>query len=155
MKKRCCAPQRCWNAPRISPIAQGPLPAEAAGFAPIADIGGAFEAAKPRHVLEVEVMAQARHDGIGILKSIWKKTEAGAWAVHDLQSIDLNPRDGFGKDYFKIKSEVNLLTHSPGPIFENLFSTFSTTEFLVKQSIVSVVAWNEGDKKMRCIGTGF
>jgi Trypsin-like peptidase domain len=43
----------------------------------------------------------------------------------------------------------------PGPIFENFFSTFGTTEFLVRQSIVPVVAWTEGDTEMRCIGTGF
>ena len=67
----------------------------------------------------------------------------------------MKPREGFGKDYFKIKNEVNLLTQQPGPVFENLFSTFGTTEFLVRQSIVPVVAWNEGDKEMRCIGTGF
>ena len=37
----------------------------------------------------------------------------------------------------------------------NFFATFGTTEFLVRQSIVPVVAWNDGDEEMRRIGTGF
>jgi hypothetical protein len=100
-------------------------------------------------------MAQTQKDDIGVLKSLWRKNEAGIWTVHDLKSMDLKPREGFEKNYFKIKNEVTLLTQSPGPVFESLFSTFGTTEFLVRQSIVPVVAWNEGDEEMRCIGTGF
>jgi hypothetical protein len=94
-------------------------------------------------------------DQIGILKSIWRKNEAGVLAGHDLKGIDLNPRQGFSEDYFKIKDEVNLMTQSPGPIMNNFFATFGTTEFLVRQSIVPIVAWNDGDKEIRCIGTGF
>jgi hypothetical protein len=100
-------------------------------------------------------MEQTSKDEIGILKSIWRKNEAGVWASHDLKGIDLKPREGFSKDYFKIEDEVNLMTQSPGQIMNNLFATFGTTEFLVRQSIVPVVAWNDGDNEMRCIGTGF
>jgi hypothetical protein len=92
---------------------------------------------------------------IGILKSLWKKNEAGVWASHDLKGIDLKPRKGFSKDYFKIENEVNLMTQSPGPIMNNFFATFGTTEFLIRQSIVPIVAWNDGDGEIRCIGTGF
>ena len=94
-------------------------------------------------------------DEIGILKSIWRKNEAGVWAGHDLKGIDLKPRKGFTKDYFKIENEVNLMTQRPGHIMNNLFATFGTTEFLVRQSIVPIVAWNDGDEEIRCIGTGF
>jgi hypothetical protein len=48
-------------------------------------------------------MEQSPENKIGILKSIWRRNEAGAWAAHDLSSIDLKPREGFSKDYFKIK----------------------------------------------------
>lgn len=92
---------------------------------------------------------------IGILKSIWKKNEAGAWASYDLKGIDLKPQEGFSRDYFKIKNEVSLMTQRPGPIMSNFFATFGTTEFLVRQSIVPIVAWNDGDEEIRCIGTGF
>lgn len=92
---------------------------------------------------------------IGILKTIWKKNEAGAWASYDLKSINLKPRQGFSKDYFRIESELTLMTERPSPIMDSLFSAFGTTEFLLQQSIVPIVAWNDGDKEVRCIGTGF
>lgn len=100
-------------------------------------------------------METQQPDSIGILKTIWRKNEAGVWASHDLQGIDLKPREGFAKDYFKIESEMNLMTQRPGPIMNNFFATFGTTEFLVRQSIVPIVAWNDGDEDIRCIGTGF
>lgn len=100
-------------------------------------------------------MERPQADNIGILKTIWRKNETGGWASHDLKGIDLKPREGFSKDYFKIKNEVNLMTQSPGLIMNNLFATFGTTEFLVRQSIVPIVAWNDGDQEIRCIGTGF
>ncbi len=100
-------------------------------------------------------MEQTSKNEIGILKSIWRKNEAGVWVGHDLRGIDLKPRKGFSKDYFKIENEINLLTNSPGHIMNNFFATFGTTEFLVRQSIVPIVAWNDGDEEIRCIGTGF
>ncbi|MCA1474248.1 serine protease [Bradyrhizobium sp. NBAIM08] len=94
-------------------------------------------------------------DQIGILKSLWKKNSAGVWVVHDIKGIDLTPREGFEADYFKIKDEMVLLTQRPGPVIRDFFTTFGMTEFLVRQSIVPIVAWNDGDTGMRCIGTGF
>ena len=94
-------------------------------------------------------------EDIGILKTIWKKNTAGVWTIHDLKGIDLKPREGYGKDYFQIKDEMTLMTQNPGHIMENFFSTFGGSEFLVRQSIVPVVAWNDGDDEVRCIGTGF
>lgn len=97
-----------------------------------------------------------RTDDIGILKTIWRKGEAGNWVGHGLKGIDLKPRKGFTNNFFKIENdELNLMTESPGPIMNSFFTTFGTAEFLVRQSIVPVVAWNDGDKEMRCIGTGF
>jgi hypothetical protein len=100
-------------------------------------------------------MAQGQDDEIGILKTIWIKSEAGVWTIHGAKGLDLKPRQGFKNDYFKIENELNLLTERPGPLGNNLLSSFGSTEFLVRQSIVPVVAWNDGDDKMRCIGTGF
>jgi Trypsin-like peptidase domain len=100
-------------------------------------------------------MKQGPIDRIAILKSLWKKNQAGVWTVHDFKGIDLNPEEGFEPDYFKIKDEMILLTQQPGPVITDFFATFGHTEFLVRQSIVPIVAWNEGDRGMRCIGTGF
>jgi hypothetical protein len=38
---------------------------------------------------------------------------------------------------------------------QDFFATFGLTEFLIRQSIVPIVAWNDGDRGMRCIGTVF
>ncbi len=92
---------------------------------------------------------------IGILKSLWKKNETGVWVTHDIKGIDLKPREGFEADYFKIKDEMVLLTQQPGPVMRDIFATFGHTEFIIRQSVVPIVAWNEGDQGMRCIGTGF
>lgn len=100
-------------------------------------------------------MEKSPTEDIGILKTIWKKDENGAWSGHDLKGIDLKPREGFNKDYFKIKSEMILMTQSPGPVMDSFFTSFGMTEFIVRQSIVPIVAWNDGDLEMRCIGTGF
>lgn len=92
---------------------------------------------------------------IGIAKSIWKKNGAGRWSIHDIKGIDLKPRKGFEADYYQIENEVLLLTQQPGPVMRDFFASFGHTEFLIRQSIVPIVAWNDGDKGMRCIGTGF
>ena len=94
-------------------------------------------------------------EGISVLKTIWKRDAAGTWSVHDVQTLKLKPRKGESANYFKIATDFDLLTQHPGAIFDNLFATFGSTEFLVQQSVVPVVAWNEGDAEMRCIGTGF
>ena len=100
-------------------------------------------------------MEKKQTDDIGILKTIWKKSPEGVWTIHDLKGIDLKPRDGSKKDYFQIKDEINLMTQRPGHIMENFFATFGGSEFLVRQSIVPIIAWNDGDDEIRCIGTGF
>ena len=100
-------------------------------------------------------MTQDKSKDISILKSLWKKNDSGSYVIHGMKGIDLKPREGFEPDYFKIKDEMVLLTETPGVVFENFFATFGFTEFLVRQSIVPIVAWIEGDQEIRCIGTGF
>ncbi len=100
-------------------------------------------------------MKQDQSDRITILKSLWKKNDAGVWTTHGIKAIDLKPRAGFEPDYFKIEDEMVLLTDQPGPVMRDFFATFGHTEFIIRQSIVPIVAWNDGDQGMRCIGTGF
>src|SRR5579871_2024747 len=92
---------------------------------------------------------------IAILKSIWRRDEKGVWIVHDVQALRLIPRAGCGADYFNLKNDIGVLTAHPGRVFENIFATFGTTEFLVRQSIVPIVSWHDGDLEARSIGTGF
>lgn len=100
-------------------------------------------------------MKKPRSDEISILKTIWNKTKDGKWGIHDLKSIPLNPRDGFSKDYFRIQDDLVLMTQRPGGVMENFFTSFGGTEFLLRQSIVPIVARVEGEDEIRCIGTGF
>jgi hypothetical protein len=100
-------------------------------------------------------MPQDPRDALGVLKTIWRRDAEGKWCVHDLQPIDLKPRMGDDANYFRIENDLNMMTQRPGPIFDNLFATFGSAEFLLRQSIVPIVAWNNGDEEMRCIGTGF
>jgi len=94
-------------------------------------------------------------EDLAILKSIWSKRADGKWALHSMKGIELRPRSGFAADYFKIQSKIELMTNTPGGTLEDLMSSFGPTEFLLKQSIVPVIAWNEGDEEIRCIGTAF
>jgi hypothetical protein len=68
----------------------------------------------------------------------------------------LKPRAGFAADFFPYQSQLELMTSSPATtnIYE-LFTSFGSTDFLLKQSILPVVAWVEGEPAIRCIGTAF
>jgi hypothetical protein len=41
----------------------------------------------------------------------------------------------------------------PSANLHEMFASFGSTDFLMKQSVVPVVAWNDGDAFIRCIGT--
>lgn len=91
---------------------------------------------------------------IAILKSLWSRRDDGLWAVSDLKSLNLKPKPGSEVDYFTIDSDVELMTRSPqGMSLYQVLASFGTTEFLMKQSILPVVAWCEGDEYIRAIGT--
>lgn len=92
---------------------------------------------------------------VSILKSIWTLNADGKWVIHEMHGIDIKPRSGSPADFFKIEPDIALLSKRPGPLKQNLFASFGTTEFLLRQSIVPIVAWHDGDPKIRCIGTGF
>lgn len=100
-------------------------------------------------------MADSETEEVAILKSMWRKNDAGKWIIHDASGLKLKPREGESSNHFKIKNELSLLTQRPGLVFNNIFASFGSTEFLLRQSIVPVVAWNDGDEDIRCIGTGF
>lgn len=91
---------------------------------------------------------------VEILKSLWRKNQDGRWHIHDLKGLKLKPKAGFGSDYFPYKSQIELMTSHPktSSVYE-LFTSFGTTDFLMKQSILPVVAWVEGESFIRCIGT--
>lgn len=93
---------------------------------------------------------------ISILKSIWSRRRDGQWGIHDLKGLPLKPREGQEKDYFAFKGEVKLMTSTPSGLSPSeLFRSVGSTDFLVKQSIVPIVAWVHNESVIRTIGTGF
>lgn len=93
---------------------------------------------------------------VGILKSLWRKNQDGRWGIHDLKGLKLKPRAGFGSDFFPYESQMELMTSRPATSsVHELFTSFGSTDFLMKQSILPVVAWVEGESFIRCIGTAF
>jgi hypothetical protein len=101
-------------------------------------------------------MTPNKNQEVGILKTLWNKGPDGSWQIHALKGVMLKPRPGCDADYFQFESKIELLTDRPllaNPI--GWMTTFGTPDFLVKQSIVPVVAWIEGDPFIRCIGTAF
>lgn len=91
-----------------------------------------------------------------ILKSLWRKMPDGRWSIHDIRGISLRPRPEFNDEYFTYKNEMELMTNNPATSNSHEFMTsFGSTDFLMKQSILPVVAWVNGEKSIRCIGTAF
>src|SRR5437763_16180853 len=84
--------------------------------------------------------------GVAILKTLWGRRPDGAWTISDLKSLSLKPKAGFQEDFFQIDSDVELMTSSPGGrSIHEVFASFGTTDFILRQSIVPVLAWNTGD----------
>jgi hypothetical protein len=93
---------------------------------------------------------------VKILKSLWRKNYDGRWGIHALKGLTLKPRAGFDSDFFRYENQLELMTSIPGTSsVHELFTSFGSTDFLMKQSILPVVAWVEGESFIRCIGTAF
>jgi hypothetical protein len=90
---------------------------------------------------------------IAILKTLWSR-EDGEWVIAGLKSLQLRPRGGFDVDYFAIESRIELMHEGSFANIHQVMAAFGPTDFLLKQSIVPVVSWKEGDAAIRCIGTG-
>ncbi len=91
---------------------------------------------------------------ISIMKSLWTRGEDRVWKIHDLKSLALRPKKGCEDDYFMIDSDIELMTQSPsGMDIQQVLSSFGPIEFLMRQSIVPVVAWVTGENYIRVIGT--
>ncbi len=92
---------------------------------------------------------------IQIMKTLWAKDNDGRWGIHDLNGLTLEPKEGGNDDFFAIKGELDLLTNNPPKNMEAVFSSFGTVDFLMKQSVVPVVAFVPDQEIVRCIGTAF
>jgi hypothetical protein len=92
---------------------------------------------------------------LAIHKPLWSRRPDGHWAIHDVKGIRLMPKMGCSPDFFAFESDMELMTTTPPTNLHDLFASFGSTDFLVKQSILPVVAWVDGEDTVRCIGTAF
>jgi hypothetical protein len=86
---------------------------------------------------------------IGILKSLWSRGKDGRWGISDLKGITLKPKEGFDSDFFAFESNMELMTSRPSGNIHDVFASFGPTDFLMKQSIVPIVAWTTGATSIR------
>lgn len=93
---------------------------------------------------------------VGILKSLWGRTPEGKWEITDLHGIELYSNPGCEPDYFTIANRMEMMSKNPrGRTMEELVQTMGSTNLILKQSIVPVVALISGSPELRVIGTAF
>lgn len=90
---------------------------------------------------------------IAILKSLWSRGPDGRWGVADIKSLKLQPAQASDTQFFVVEGDVELMTTTPSKNMHEMLASFGTTDFLMKQSIVPVVAWMDGDRFIRAVGT--
>jgi len=90
---------------------------------------------------------------VAILKTLWRRLGDGHWSISDGRELRLKPKTGSDPAFFTFQNQLELLTNTPGGDVHNVFSSFGPTDFLVKQSILPVVALVQGENAIRCIGT--
>lgn len=77
---------------------------------------------------------------ISILKSLWSRQSDGRWGITDVKGLDLKPQAGCNTEYFTIESDVELMTTTPSRNIHEALASFGPADFLMKQSILPVVA---------------
>jgi len=96
------------------------------------------------------------NEDVSIMKTLWGKQGDGRWAINNMRGLTLKPQNGCSSDFFKFESDLELLTQSPRHMNNHqLLTSFGNTDFLMKQSILPVIAWVKGEHRIRCIGTAF
>ena len=78
---------------------------------------------------------------INILKPVWTREKDGRWGIHDFKGMSLKPKKGFSPDFFALESNLELIAQRPPQNIGDMFAALGTTDILLKQSILPVVAW--------------
>jgi len=93
---------------------------------------------------------------VGILKTVWNKDKDGKWSIGGFMPLTLRPKSGSDPEFFQFQSTMEKTSNWPVAFGSyGSLTTFGDTDLLLKQSIVPVVSWVDGDASIRCIGTGF
>lgn len=83
----------------------------------------------------------------GILKVMFEceKSAAGEWKIAAMQGIDLNAHPVDPPAFFRLQDDII----AAQPAF------LGSKSFVLGQSVVPVVAHVQGERTLRCVGTGF
>lgn len=94
-------------------------------------------------------------EDIEILKSLWRRSNAGRWEIAALKGLALKPLPNSDPTFFRIAPQMELMSERPGANMHEIAASFGTTHFLLGQSILPVVACAQGERAMRSIGTAY
>lgn len=95
------------------------------------------------------------HNDVTILKSLWRRCSHGRWEIAALKGLTLTPLPNSDPTFFRIAPQMELMSERPGTNIDEIAASFGTTDFLLGQSVLPVVAWAQGERTMRCIGTAY
>ena len=91
---------------------------------------------------------------IEVLKSVWIRRDDGRWAVGALKGLKLKPKIDCNPRYFEIDSDLELMLQNPrGRTLNEVLNYIGPADAILKQSILPVVTWTEGDTAIKTIGT--
>ena len=88
-----------------------------------------------------------------ILKTFWQRRSDGVWQGVAIKSLDLKGTNGAGDNLFPIQEDIVLTQATPGPGIP--LQSIGTIRSFVGESVVPVVANVHGERRLRCVGTGF
>lgn len=80
-----------------------------------------------------------------LLKLIFGKNKEGKWEIDAMTSVPLKPSGAREECFFSIQDDVVVAQ----PAF------LGTTKYVLGQSIIPIVAHVQGERVLRCLGTGF
>ena len=104
------------------------------------------------------MLSDARqHPDHGLLLTFWNRLPTGEFNFAGLSGVKFPPcPEGCDQDFFPLRGgEVSAPQIQGVASLEQVSYFAGTTEFLLKQRILPVVAWVDGERVMRCIGTAF
>lgn len=88
-----------------------------------------------------------------ILKTFWQRRTDGVWQGVAIKGLDLKGEHCTQNDLFPVQDDIVLTQATTGPGIP--FQSIGTIRSFVGESVVPVVANVHGERRLRCVGTGF
>ena len=87
------------------------------------------------------------------MKTLWSTNKEGQWCIIGIKSLEIKSPSELESHYFRAEGDLEILTNTPSQNVHEALASFGSVDFLLKQSILPVVTWKDGDDFIRCIGT--